>query len=141
MDTPRLVDSRARAARIALALLLGAILLLRGAVIASAQDRGIQTTPDGKLMLVSKDQGNDRWSIAVNLSDGTAIGNVFPKSGGAPSFVWCSAANIALALNPTATVYTLDCFGASACSQLPCVASGWTSLGQVTLQGTFVFSP
>ena len=141
MDSSRRVDCRARAARIALALLLGAIVLLRGAAPAIAQERAIQTTPDGKLMLVSKDQGDERWSIAVNLSDGTAIGNVFPKSGGAPSFVWCSAASIALTMDPTTTVYTLDCFGASACSQLPCAATGWTSLGQVTLSGAFVFTP
>jgi hypothetical protein len=124
---------------LAAALLLLAVALRPGA--ARAQDRGIQTTPDGNLMLVSKDINGERWSISLNLSDGTAIGNVFPSGGGAPSFVWCSSSNIALTADPTTTQYTLECYGASACSALPCPASGWTYLQQVQLSGSFFFAP
>jgi len=135
----RRCSSSARLMRIALALSLGAAMLVASA--AAAQDRGIQTTPDAKLMLVSKDVGGERWSIALNLADGTAIGNVFPASGGAPSFVWCSAASVQLAANPVDTQYTLDCYGASACSQLPCAASGWAFINTVTLAGSLFFQP
>jgi hypothetical protein len=131
--------SSAWLARISLLSWLGAVMLVASA--ASGQDRGIQTTPDGKLMLVSKDVGGERWSIALNLSDGTAIGNVFPASGGAPSFVWCFAKNVQLAENPADTQYKLDCYGASPCSQLPCVASSWTFIDKVTLSGSLFFQP
>jgi hypothetical protein len=131
--------SSAWLARISLLSWLGAVLLVPSA--AAGQGRAIQTTPDAKLMLVSKDVGAERWSIALNLSDGTAVGNVFPASGGSPSFVWCSAESVQLAANPVDTQYTLDCYGASACQQLPCLASSWTFIDKVTLSGSLFFQP
>lgn len=137
--TRPLLRGRTRPAWLAAVLLTFVVVLGSGA--ARAQDRGIQTSPDGNLMLVSKDINGERWSISLNLSDGTAIGNVFPSGGGAPSFVWCSSSSIALTADPTTTQYTLDCYGASACSALPCTASGWTYLQQVQLSGSFFFTP
>jgi hypothetical protein len=138
-------SKRGRRARLGRSSLLSLAILLAAALAspraAAAQGRGIQTTPDGKLMLLNKDINGERWSISLNLRDGTAIGNIFPSNGGAPSFVWCSAASITLAKEPTDTQYTLDCYGASACSQLPCGPSGWTHIGTVNLAGSIFFAP
>jgi hypothetical protein len=56
---------------------------------ASADNKGVQLTPDQTHLLVSKDVGSERWSIALNPDD-TVIGNVFPCDGSGPAFVWCS---------------------------------------------------
>jgi hypothetical protein len=122
-------------------LAFAAVAALAGPPVATAQERGVQTTPGQDIVLVSKDRGDERWAISLDLRTGTAIGNVFARSGGTPSFVWCSANDVALAAAPNQTTYTLDCFGASACPNPPCDASAWTPLGEVELSGSFFFSP
>src|SRR5262245_1237489 len=52
---------------------------------------GVQISPDGKRVLISKDVGDERWAITLN-DDNTVTGNVFPQDGGPPQFVWCEPA-------------------------------------------------
>ena len=42
-----------------------------------ARESGIQLTPDGKRVLVSKDVAGQRYAIAMNRDDGSVTGNVF----------------------------------------------------------------
>src|SRR5690242_9813869 len=88
---------------------------------ASAQS-GVQTTPDGKHVLVSKDVGAERWAISLTPADGTVTGNVFAPGGGPPQFVWCQQREPA---PDPAGELSFSCFGADACVASPCVASSW----------------
>ncbi len=63
------------------------------ATAAGAAVSGVQWTPDAKLILVSKDVGNERWAISFNLDDQTATGNVFFTDDRAPSFIFCDLLN------------------------------------------------
>lgn len=74
-------------------------------IAASAQDRGVQLTPDSRCILANKDVGAERWAITQNQDDGTVTGNVFRTAGGAPAFIFCE---------PNGEL--LRCFGADACS-------------------------
>ena len=56
--------------------------------LSAAASTGVQWTPDGLRLLVSKDVGNERWAITLN-ENGSATGNVFRSDGGDPAFVWC----------------------------------------------------
>ena len=97
---------RSRTQRRSLALLAGATALALAAFAAPspalAQQRGTQLAPPQDLVLVSKDVGDERWAIALDLRTGTATGNVFPRSGGAPSFLWCSAREVTIEADPKA---------------------------------------
>ncbi|MEO6029642.1 MAG: hypothetical protein ABIR79_22475 [Candidatus Binatia bacterium] len=73
--------------------------------VGSAQNRGVQFTPDGKRVLVNKDVGAERWAITKN-ENGTLTGNVFRSDGGLPAFVFCGPGNGA---------NNFDCFGADGC--------------------------
>ena len=137
----RETSARLRRRLIEGSLVIAAVATLVGAPAATAQDRGVQTTPGQDVVLVSKDVGDERWAIALDLRTGTAIGNVFPMGGGPPSFVWCSAKSVVLAPDPNQTSYTLDCFGASACPNPPCATTAWTYVQTVDLPGSFLFSP
>jgi hypothetical protein len=78
---------------------------------ASARDSGIQFSPDGKRVFVSKDVGPERWAITLNVDDGTVSGNVFQPNGGPASFVFC---------NPGSGPNLFTCFGADPCPAAPC---------------------
>jgi hypothetical protein len=77
------------------------------AATSSAAGRGVQFSPDGKRVLVSKDVNNERWAITLNRDDGTATGNVFRQGGGAPAFIAC---------DPLSDPNAFACFGTDACS-------------------------
>lgn len=98
---------------------------------ATAADRGIQLSPDGKRIMANKDVGSERWAITFNKDDGTVTGNVFRQDGGPPAFVFC---------RPASVPNSFDCFGADACAASPC-SNGFTPLGMVTLPSSFVDVP
>lgn len=75
------------------------------------RDSGVQITFDGLRNLISKDVGEDRWSISLNPDDGTVTGNVFPTGAGRdPSFLWCEE------VEGTRTDTTLQCYLAAQAS-------------------------
>jgi hypothetical protein len=121
--------------------LTSAILMLLFSAPTFAGD-GVQILPDASQILVSKDVGNERWSIALSLSEETPLnvtGNVFNRSGGAPSFLWCSITDV----NGTAddirnATFTWACFGSNACPAPPCGGGDqWQFVSSVSLPGRF----
>ncbi len=92
--------------------------------------RGIQRTPDGERVLVSKDVGPDRWAITLN-GDGTVTGNVFRGGGGAPAFLAC---------DPLEAANSFACFGADACNSAPCDGL-FSFIDDVTLPAEFFEVP
>ena len=136
----RSIDTRITAwlSRAALATALVASL----ATGAAAQGSGLQQTPDSARYLISKDVGAERWAISYNLADKTVTGNVFKTDGSAPSFVFCNNLTEAISPNPADIQYTLDCYGADACTAAPCTGSQWTLIAAgITLPGSFLLPP
>lgn len=72
----------------------GAVFLIAMALAASAvaggRESGIQLTPDGERILVSKDVGAERYAITANTADRSLTGNVFFTDGGPAKFIACS---------------------------------------------------
>lgn len=67
-----------------------AVAILMVATRAEAQRQsGIQRTPDGQRVLVSKDVGGQRYAITLNTADGSVTGNVFSTDGSPPKFISC----------------------------------------------------
>jgi len=124
-----------RVGRPAIVTVAAAFLLATAA--AAQTGAGTRTTPDGKRILVSKDVGDERWAIAVDLTDGTATGNVY-RPGADPSFVWCQRTGDDGSLDPVAGEIRYACRGADACAASPCDASAWTDLGAVALPASFL---
>jgi subtilisin family serine protease len=96
---------------------------------------GLQRTPDGERILLSKDLAGERWAIVLNVGDGSVSGNVFLEDGSDPAFVSC----IASGDGSSDGYLSFACAGASQC-QSGCQSEDWTSLGPVTLPESF-FSP
>jgi hypothetical protein len=94
---------------------------------------GIQITPDEKRILVNKDVGNERWSIARDQATGDVTGNVFVTDGGAPLFLFCEQTD------ETADSVILDCSGADACSETACPPFAF--IADVTLAKSFFALP
>ena len=125
-----------------------------GRVVAQDGGSGVQVSPDAKRVLVSKDVGNERWSITQN-DDGTVTGNVFALDGGQPSFVWCEPTDDGFDFgdfwddfiddligddddddgNDDQLRY--DCYGANACGASPCDEDEWDFIAEVTLPESF----
>jgi hypothetical protein len=101
---------------------------------AHAQGHGIQVTPDGKRVLISKDVNGQRWAITQNLDDGTVNGNVFFPGGGDPAFVSCSQTG------NDGQQLTFSCYGASNCTASPC-ENTWNFINNVTLPASFFALP
>jgi hypothetical protein len=103
------------------------------------RESGVQLTPDGRHVLISKDvagaSGTERWSITRHLDDGSVTGNVFPSDGGKPSFVFCTQ------LAKGTQDVTLECSGADACIESPCLATQWASLGTISVPTSFLEPP
>jgi len=97
----------------------------------SGAQRGIQSTPDAARLLVQKDVGDERWSISLNLDDGTATGNVFRADGGEPAFVACE---------PTGTANAFVCAGADKCLGTPCTQP-FSPIAEVELPAAFFTLP
>jgi hypothetical protein len=92
---------------------------------------GVQTTPDSKRTLVSKDVGGERWAITRHADDGTVTGNVFSPGGGEPQFVWCEQRG------QGGPDLAFGCYGASRCAAAPCDPSAWTFIADVNLPASF----
>jgi hypothetical protein len=104
-----------------------------------SSNKGIQATPDGKHVLVSKDVGSDRWAISANADDGTLSGNVFRGEGSAPAFVWCSQIDDDFNPDIRNRIATYACFGSDPCPATPCdVQHQWVLIANnVQLRGSF----
>jgi len=98
---------------------------------ALARESGFQVSELEDYALVSKDVNGERWAMTYDLFDGTIVGNVFPTDGGPPKFVVCEVLDEDESGNVTA-----ECKGADACTSCPCT-QGWTTIGEVTLPGSF----
>jgi hypothetical protein len=70
--------------------IMAAALSIAAPRLSAAAPTGVQWTPDSNRILVSKDVGNERWAITLNLDDFSASGNVYFTTGEAPGFIWCS---------------------------------------------------
>lgn len=98
---------------------------------AAAPPTGVQVTPGGGSVLVSKDVVGERWAIVLNNDDGTATGNVFRPDGSEPAFVFCEP-------RPgVRTVHAFECFGADSCTDGACSSDDWVGLGRVEVPFTF----
>jgi len=123
------------------ALIVGVLVaLLHGVLPARAQPAaGTRTTPDGKQVLISKDVGNERWAITYNLDDKTVTGNVFPISGGAPTFLTCDITRVEQAPNPVDAQYYLSCRASGPCATAPCDPGAWSAASDVgPIPGSFL---
>lgn len=100
---------------------------------------GLQITPDGKRILVSKDVGSDRWAITRNADDATVTGNVFTP-GEDPTFLWCDFQSDDGNEDPANVLQTYACHVADRCAVAPCEASQWSYLQDVVVPGWF-FQP
>lgn len=49
---------------------------------------GMQMARDGHRVMISKDVGDERWSMMYDSDDHTVMGNVYFPSGRPPAFVW-----------------------------------------------------
>lgn len=97
---------------------------------------GIQVTPDGLRILVSKDAGNERWAITYEPASGALTGNVFRTDGAPPTFLACSRSS-----EPDGATLAFGCSAADACPAAPCDPGRWTDLGSVELPASFFTPP
>lgn len=97
---------------------------------------GLQETPDGRRVVVSKDVGAERWAITLNKDDGSATGNVFFPEGGEPLFVWCQSSGVTAEDDAA-----FDCFGADACPYGSCGDAHWSFIAEVALPVAFFEPP
>lgn len=111
-------------------IVLSILLALPG--LAVAQSEGVQILSDGVTRLVTKDVGEERWSITRH-ADGTTSGVVYSADGSAPSFVDCRP--IVRETRPA-----LSCWAAAACDAWPCHGD-WAFAGEVELPSTFFDVP
>lgn len=102
---------------------------------------GVQITPDNSQILASKDVGNERWAIALSLSESNPLyltGNVFFRDGRSPQFLQCDIRDVIGDPNDIRNAqFQWACFGADACPQAPCARSQWQFISDVTLGGHF----
>lgn len=102
---------------------------------------GVQILPDATRILVSKDVGNERWAISLDLGNETPLnvtGNVFRRDGGPAAFIWCVIQDVEGSADDIRSAnFTWNCFGADRCDTPPCSASQWTFVSSVTLPGRF----
>jgi hypothetical protein len=139
---------------LSIAAMLGVVVFgAAGRVVAQDGGSGVQVSPDAKRVLVSKDVGNERWSITQN-DDGTVTGNVFALDGGQPSFIWCDPEDGG-SFGDFWDDFIDDliggdddddgdddelryaCYGASACGGSPCDEDEWDFIADVTLPESF----
>ena len=111
-------------------IVLSILLALPG--LAVAQSEGVQILSDGVTRLVTKDVGEERWSITRH-ADGTTSGVVYSPDGSAPSFVDCRP--IVTEAGPS-----LSCWAAPPCDAWPCHGE-WSFAGEVELPAGFFAVP
>jgi hypothetical protein len=110
--------------------------LLTLPTVAHADDRGMQLSPDGTTIAVTKDLGGARWSIALDVERATVSGTVY-RPGDAPAFVWCVVTDAGDLLHGGSL--QASCLGADRCPGIPCGVNGddWTFVADVTIPGSF----
>ena len=91
---------------------------------AALAQRGVQLVPDATQRLVSKDVGDERWAITLDVESGIVTGNVYRKDGGDPQYVWC------VPQDGSKDPMRLRCHGTGGCD-------GWVDLGDVELPASF----
>lgn len=111
-----------------------AILLVTSTSGAQTRQSGLQITPNGKRVLISKDLGGQRWAITRNLDDGTVTGNVYDTAGGDPTFLFCTQTS------STVEEVALSCHGAGRCLASPCGVD-FQPIADVTLPQSFFAPP
>ena len=104
----------------------------------TAASKGVQFTPDGQAILISKDIAGERWAITLNEED-EITGNVFRCDGGPASFLWCPKTDDDQNSDFPNRVAVWRCFGADACLATPCVPDDeWQLIAEnVELIGSF----
>ncbi len=107
---------------------------LAGASAAEAAPNGVQWTPDGSHLLVNKDVGQERWTIALDLEHLSATGNVFFVDGRAPAFLWCETVSSEFERAIGEITLRYRCFGSD-------VALGGFGIDDWTLISEQVFLP
>ena len=123
---------------VAAALLAGLLLALPLAAHAQ-RESGIQLSPRSNRYFISKDVGNERWAITYNLDDKTVTGNVFPISGGAPTFLTCDITRVEQAPNPADAQYFLSCRASGPCAEAPCDPTAWSPAAETgPIPGSFL---
>ena len=105
---------------LALAVVLASLARPDGAL----AQRGVQLVPDATQRLVSKDVGDERWAIALDVASGIVTGNVYRRDGGPPQYVWC------VPRDGSRDPLGLRCNGTAGCD-------GWVELGDVELPASF----
>ena len=102
-----------------------------------AAGRGVQGIPDQTGVMITKDVGNERWSITLDFERGTVSGNVF-RTNGDPAFVWCVITDADENPDVYERMFSMGCFGADRCVSTPCrVDEEWHALGPVSIPGSF----
>jgi hypothetical protein len=134
------VDALRHGIRIAAVTALLAGLLLGNPGAADAQrESGIQLSPQSNRYFISKDVGNERWAITYNLDDKTVTGNVFPISGGAPTFLTCDITRVEQAPDPADAQYFLACRASGPCAAAPCDPNAWNAPAETgPIPGSFL---
>ncbi|MBY0277669.1 matrixin family metalloprotease [Candidatus Binatia bacterium] len=100
----------------------------------------LQVTPPGDVVLIQKDYGTERWSIAYDRASGTYLGNVYKQDGSPPSFIACARTG------EDSAQITFSCEGADACQSGTCPGyrpdgrPDWVYIGDQTLPRSF-FEP
>jgi hypothetical protein len=98
--------------------------LLTPAPAAAQRQSGIQIDLlNPTFVLLSKDVGEERWSISFDFT--TARGVVFRNDGSPPQFITCET------LEDDGTNYFFDCWGAGPCGEdgSNCTDAAWTLIG------------
>jgi len=107
---------------------------------AHAASSGVALAPNDSVILVSKDVGNERWAINLDLGDANPLqltGNVFRGADSEPAFVYCTPFQVDGSVDDIANaVFHYNCFGTSACRVGNCPE--WDVIAtDVTLPGSF----
>lgn len=115
-----------------------AIILTLSASAWAQSPTGLQTDPNDRQVLISKDVGPERWAISLDPASATVTGNVFRTDGTPPQFVWCERTGDDGNFNPQTVEIKLACYGADPCAEAPCTPSGWSLINpDVRLPGSF----
>lgn len=131
--------SRHRIRIVALAALIAVVAVSHADTARAQRESGIQLSPQSNRYFISKDVGNERWAITYNLDDKTVTGNVFPISGGAPTFLTCDITRVEQASNPADAQYYLSCQASGPCAAAPCNPSQWTAPAETgPIPGSFL---
>lgn len=101
-----------------------------------SRESGIQVSPEGTRVIVTKDVGEERWVIFHYLQFGTLMGNVYFKDGRAPVFLFCN--RTAKSTDDYRGTFDYECYAADSCEEAPCgTRRDWHFVANVTLPGTF----